>query len=226
MNPPNNKYEFLKGLIDEPVKYKEKECRAFIPGALDRFVPFTGVTTVLGEEDEYPGHSGPNDLIIFCERSCGGVVEKYAYIWEVKSPQTAIFVKDTENRVKPSPEFIKAENQLLHYWEDCKTEQFRAKFDISHLDHILPGGILLGKKDTLVSSGYVEDKKKQLYKTAINLRKKWFYNPAGIQVFIWDDILDFIKVPTKIPEEKPGDIGAVSISGSEQAGTIISGQGI
>ena len=226
MNLPNNKYDALKVLIDEPKKHKEKECRAFISGALDLFVPFTGVTTVLGDEDEYPGHSGPNDLIVFCERSCGGVVEKYAYIWEVKSPQTAIFVKDTKNRVKPSPEFMKAENQLLHYWEDCKTEQFRAKFEITHLDHILPGGILIGKSNTLVSSGYKDDKKKQLYKTAINLRKKWFYNQAGIQVLIWNDILDFINAPITITEEKPVDIGVLAISGAGQAGVIISDQGI
>jgi hypothetical protein len=225
MNPPNNKYQSLKNLIDEPVKHNENECREFISGALDLFVPYTGVTTVLGDVDEYPGHSGPNDLIVFCERSCGGVVEKHAYIWEIKSPQTSVFVKDTKNRVKPSPEFIKAENQMLHYWEDCKTEQFRAKFDISHLDYIHPGGILIGKTDTLVSSGYVEDKKKQLYKTAINLRKKLFYTPAGIQVLIWDDVLDFIKPPTNISHEKSGDIGAVAISGREQLGTIIGGQG-
>jgi len=225
MNPPNNKYQSLKDLIDEPVKHKEKECRVFISGALELFVPYTGVTTVLGDEDEYPGYSGPNDLIVFCERSCGGVVEKYAYIWEIKSPQTSVFVRDTNNRVKPSPEFIKAENQLLHYWEDCKTEQFRAKFDISHLDHILPGGILIGKNDTLVSSGYAEDKKKQLYKTAINLRKKLFYSSTGIQVLIWDDILDFIKPPTKISQGKSVIIGAVAISGRVETGTIIRGQG-
>ncbi len=55
---------------------------------------------MLDDETEYPGHTGPSDLIVFCERKCGGVSEKYAYIWEVKAPQADVFVKDTENRVK------------------------------------------------------------------------------------------------------------------------------
>jgi len=218
----NTEYESLKKIVDEPVKHKEKECREFIPYALDLFVPFTGVTTILGDESEYPGHSGPNDLIVFCERSCGGIKEKHAYIWEVKSPQTPVFIEDSKNRVKPSPEFVKAENQLLHYWEDCKTEQFRAKFDISHLDCICLGGILIGKADNLVSGNYEENKKKQLYKTAINLRKKCLYSPSGIQVLIWDDVLEFIKTPINITEDKYGDIGAVTISGKQQPETIIS----
>lgn len=227
MNPlSNDKYKSLQQLVAESNSHKEKECREFISYALDLFVPFTGVTTILGDRSEYPGHTGPNDLIVFCERSCGGIKEKYAYIWEVKSPQTNVFIKDSENRVKPSPEFVKAENQLLHYWEDCKTEQFRAKFDISNLDCICLGGILIGKEDTLVSGDYEEPKKKQLYKTAINLRKKCLYSPSGIQVLIWDDILEFIKAPCNITEDKHGDIGSVTISGKQQPETIISTNGI
>ncbi len=227
MSPPNNPdYELLKELVDEPVKHTEKECRKYIPQALELFVPYTGITTVLGEEDEYPGHTGPNDLIVFCERKCGGVVEKRAYIWEVKSAQTNIFVKCTNNRVKPSPEFVKAENQLLHYWEDCKSEQFRAKFDITNIDCICLGGILIGKGDTLVSGDYEESKKKTLYRTAINLRKKCLYDPSGIQFLIWDDVLDFIRKPSSITEEKKGDLGAVAISGHAQSEVVINGAGI
>ncbi|MCP4610454.1 MAG: hypothetical protein GY845_17235 [Planctomycetes bacterium] len=138
----------LEALINETEHHREKECRKYISMALDLFVPYTGSTTMLDDETEYPGHTGYSDLIVFCERSCGGISEKYAYIWEIKSPQSDVFVKDTENRVKPSPEFVQAENQLLHYWEDCKTEQFRSTFEISHLDCILLGGILIGKEST------------------------------------------------------------------------------
>ncbi len=223
MNPQSNaEYDSLKKLVDEPVKHKEKECREFIHYALDLFVPFTGVTTILGDENEYPGHSGPNDLIVFCERNYGGIKEKYAYIWEIKSPQTSIFMRDNNSRVKPSTEFVKAENQLLHYWEDCKTEQFRAKFEISNLDCICLGGILIGKENNLVSGNYQEEKKRHLYKTAINLRKRCLYSHFGIQVLIWDDVLEFIKTPINITEDKHGDIGAVAISGKQQPAIIIS----
>ena len=220
MNPPYEEdFTKLNALVSETEHHREKECRAFIPLALDLFVPFTASTTVLGDETEYPGHTGPSDLIIFCERHCAGVSEKYAYIWEVKSPQTTVFVQDTEYRVKPSSEFIQAENQLLHYWEDCKTEKFREEFNLSHLDHIMLGGILIGKTSTLVKGNYDETKKNRLYKTALNLRKKCFYNNC-IQVLIWDDVLNFIRPAVPITENKQGDIGSVSISSESQSVVI------
>ncbi len=227
MNPPNeNNYESLKELVDEPKKHKEKECREFIRYALELFVPVTGVTTILEEESEYPGHTGPNDLIVFCEHNSGGIKEKHAYIWEVKSPQTPVFIEDSKSRVKPSPGFVKAENQLLHYWEDCKNEQFRAKFEITDLDCINLGGILIAKRDNLVSGNYEDSKKKQLYKTAINLRKKCLYSSTNIKVLIWDDILDFIRLPTNNTKDKHGDIGTVTISGNQQPEIIIGGSSI
>ncbi len=210
--PPKDAFIELSNLVSETEHHREKECREFIPLALDLFVPFTGSTTVLDDETEYPGHTGPSDLIVFCERNCGGVSEKYAYIWEVKAPQADIFVQDTENRVKPSAEFVQAENQLLHYWEDRKTEKFRSDFGISHIDHITFGGILIGKKSTRVRGCYDETKKNRLFRTALNLRKQCLYGHTGIQVLIWDDVIDFIKPSDPITEDKFGDIGSVSIT--------------
>ncbi len=204
----------LNTLISDTEHHREKECRKFIPMALDLFVHYSGSTTILDDETEYPGHTGPSDLIIFCERTCGGFSEKYAYIWEVKSPQTIVFVQDTENRVKPSPEFVQAENQLLHYWDDCKTERFCDNFWLSNIDSILLGGILIGQESTLVKGEYEEAKKKRLYKTALNLRKQCLYGRFGIQVMIWNDVLDFLKPVKSITEDKKGNVGPVPLSGS------------
>lgn len=204
----------LNDLISEKNHHKEKECRKFIPMVLDLFVPFSGSTTILDDQTEYPGHTGPSDLIIFCERSCGGITEKYAYIWEVKSPQTNVFVKDTENRVKPSPEFVQAENQLLHYWYDCKTEVFRDKFSLTNINSILPGGILIGQESTRVKGKYNVAEKKRLYRTALNLRKQCLYTFSGIQVMIWDDVLNFLKPVKPITEDKKGNVSPVPLSGS------------
>jgi len=206
-------FKELNSLISD-THHREKECRKYIPMALDLFVPFSGSTTIFDDKTEYPGHTGPSDLIIFCERTCGGLTEKYAYIWEVKSPQTFVFVKDTENRVKPSTEFLQAENQLLHYWDDCKNEKFRVDFGLSKIDTILPGGILIGQKSMLLKGEYKEAKKKQLYRTALNLRKQCLYGDYGIQVLIWDDILDFLKPVKPITEDKRGNVGIVHLSGS------------
>lgn len=206
-------FKELNSLMSD-THHKEKECRKYIPMALDLFVPFSGSTTILDDETEYPGHTGPSDLIIFCERTCGGLKEKYAYFWEVKSPQTYVFVKDTENRVKPSIEFVQAENQLLHYWDDCKNEKFRGDFDISTIETIRPGGILIGQTSNLVKGDYSESQKNRLYRTALQLRKQCLYGTYGIQVLIWDDILDFLKPVKPITEDKKGTVGIVQLSGS------------
>lgn len=223
---PNDAHSQLNNFILETDHYREKECRLFIPLALDLFVPFTSLTTGLCDETEYPGHTGPSDLIVFCERNCGGISEKYAYIWEVKAPQADVFVKDTDNRIKPSTAFIQAENQLLHYWEDCKTEKFRSDFGISHIDHIMLGGILIGKESTRVNGDYDEVKKNRLFRTALNLRKQCLYGHTGIQVLIWDDVLNFIKPAVPITEDRLGNIGSISIAIKGQPVIVSNEQGI
>lgn len=210
----NEIYMKLSTLVEDKKHHNEKECREYLPVALSLFVPYSGHTTILDNESEYPGHTGPSDLIIFCERTSGGVSEKYAYIWEVKSPQTNVFVEDTQNRVKPSPEFVQAENQLLHYWYDCKTEQFRKEFSLTSIDNVLLGGILIGNGSTLVKGGYEESKKRRLYRTALNLRKECFYGRDRIQVLIWDDVLAFLKPPELRTGEKTGTVVDVTISDS------------
>lgn len=226
MIPPEKIHESLKALIDEPSQHKEKECRDFIKYAVDLFVPYTGSTNILGDEEEYPGHTGPNDLIVFCERNCGGLIEKHAYIWEIKSPQAPVFIRDTNNRVKPSQKFVDAENQLLHYWEDCKTEQFREKFEVSSLECIHLGGILIGRRSSLVSGDYDESKSGRLYKTALNLRKRCLYKEVGIQVLVWDDVLDFIKPTAEITQTKTGHLEAITIANDRSSGILSSDDGI
>lgn len=186
--------EELSLLLAHPGK-NEIECRKYLDGALDLLVPYTGSVTMVNPTAEYPGASGPSDLIILCDRIEHGISIRSAYIWEIKAPQEKLFVRCNSNRVRPSEGLNKAENQLLHYYDDCKNEQFRASFNITDLDEIHVGGILIGQRSTLVSGNMNKDVKSRLYGKAIRIRKAQLYRSCGLKIFLWDDIVEYLKVP-------------------------------
>ena len=131
----------------------EIECRKYLPYVKELLVRVTP-QEFLAEADEYRGHSGDSDYIIVC-KACdeAGIQSNQAYIWEVKAPQCYVFEQDTMNRVKPSKDFISAENQLLHYYEESKgSDQFRDEFKITHPENVKLGGIIIGSKKTLVKT--------------------------------------------------------------------------
>src|SRR5450759_553419 len=88
----------------------EVECRNYLRYAKELLVRFTP-KEFIAAADEYRGHSGDSDYIIVC-KVCdeAGITSNQAYIWEVKAPQCYVFEQDTMNRVKPSKDFISAEN--------------------------------------------------------------------------------------------------------------------
>ncbi len=144
---------------------KEVECRKYLRYAKELLVKVTP-QEFRAEADEYRGHVGDSDYIIVC-RACdeAGIQSNQAYIWEVKAPQCYVFDEDTMNRVKPSRDFISAENQLLHYYEESKgSDQFRAEFEITHPENVKLGGIIIGSKETLVrSTTYTQETAFRLY---------------------------------------------------------------
>ena len=188
-----NLHAELKALI-EGAGNKELECRKYLPYAKELLVKVT-TKEFLSEADEYRGHSGDSDYIVVC-KACdeAGIESNHAYIWEVKAPQCYVFEQDTMNRVKPTKDFISAENQLLHYYEESKgSDQFRAEFGITHPENVKLGGIVIGSKKTLVkSSDYLEDLIIRLYTRALDLRRRYLYGHSGVKVIIWDTILDHL----------------------------------
>lgn len=172
----------------------ELECRKYISNALELLVPYTGTVRALSTEEELPGSSGPSDLVILCDRYEHGDSIRSAYVWEIKAPQESVFSQCNSNRVRPSAALNKAENQLFHYWSDCKNEQFRNAYGISSLEEIHIGGIVIGQKETRIScTAYNEIRRNALYQRAMGLRKNLFYKPNNMKLFLWDDIQDYIK---------------------------------
>lgn len=183
----------LRALMDSD-GLNEIECREYIKSALGLLVPYTGTVTALNAEEELPSASGPSDLIVLCDRSEHGQQIRSAYIWEIKAPQENIFARCNSNRLRPSGALNKAENQLLHYWSDCKTEPFRHAYGISAIEEIHLGGIIIGQKGTRVSCEMNETRKNALYHKAMGLRKYQFYKPNNMKLLLWDDIYDYINI--------------------------------
>ena len=189
----------LKILIDD-TSNKELECRAYLKYARDLLVDVT-TATYLDEAEEYRGHSGDSDYLIVCQaKDEAGIDSNKAYIWEIKAPQCYLFEQDTQNRVRPTKEYISAENQLLHYYEESKgSTQFREEFNITHPEDVKLGGLIIGCKRTWVKSpDYSQSKLAKLYRRALDLRRRHLYGRSGIKVMIWDHILDYLR-----PEELP-----------------------
>jgi len=181
-------YSQLKSLVDAQ-NNKEHQCRRYLQHVPHILFKET-VTRYVYHETEYQGHSGPSDYVISgVVLEPNGIECTRAYIWELKAPQCFIFKKETKNRICPSADLIKAENQLLHYFFELKgTDSFRNSFGVTDPDNVCLGGIIIGCKKTMVSGNYEEPKKKILYKNAIKTRNH-LYKGAGIRLMTWDYVL-------------------------------------
>jgi hypothetical protein len=223
-NETENLHDALEALICDE-KNKELECRAYLKYARDLLVDVT-TATFLEEAEEYRGHSGNSDYLIVCRAvDAAGIETNKAYLWEVKAPQCFLFEHDTNNRVRPTKEFISAENQLLHYYEESRgSTQFRDEFRITHPDDVKLGGLIIGSKRTWVRGGnYDASTLARLYKRALDLRRRYLYGNSGIKVMIWDHFLDYLK---KQEAPKPsGKVFNTSISIPEPNYTIVNSGG-
>jgi hypothetical protein len=208
--PSTNDPAVLKKLIED-TKHKEHECRDFL-GQVPELLINKTFKTILYVEPEYRGKSGDSDYVISFEiYGEGGVDKKLAYIWELKAPQCYIFKCETNNRVKPSDDLIKAENQLLHYFNDQRgNEQFRRDFKISGSDDVKFGGIIIGSQKTRIKGGsYTSDKTDNLYETALRVREEYFYRAYGIRLLNWDFVYQHL-LRTTVDIKSAIDIGEIS----------------
>lgn len=198
--------------------HQEIPAREYIQYAKELFVHETP-SMFFDLRGEYRTTNGDIDLLVPCLlEDDAGNEKRVVYIWEIKSPQTHIFCHDNRNRVKPSPELVKAENQLLHYYEECKmNQQFRNEFDIVDPEDVRLGGILIGKRETLVQDHqcYTDVIKKNLYKKACNYRTKHFYRTSGIRLLTWDKVINQISINVAEPEVTQ-EIAPISIMTDDQ----------
>lgn len=204
----------LQAFISD-IDHKEFECKEFLTHARDILVKATP-SRYIDQESEYRGHTGDSDYLVVCatlDEAGQECIE--AYVWEAKAPQCFLFEPDTKTRVRPTKEFVSAENQLLHYFDELQgSEQFREEFNITHHENIKLGGIIIGSRNKLVkSNSYSVSQTTRLFKRALNLRKRYLYGQSGIKVMTWDDILDYLKGggPAQRQDVKQGSVSITGI---------------
>lgn len=184
----------LQDLITH-AQHKESECKKFLIHARDILVNATP-SRYIDQQFEYRGHTGDSDYLVVCatlDETGQECIE--AYLWEAKAPQCFLFEPDTNTRVRPTNDFISAENQLLHYFDELRdSQQFKDEFSITHSDNIKLGGIIIGTRDRLVKpNNYSYSQATRLARKALRIRKVYLYGDRGIKVLTWDRILEYLK---------------------------------
>ena len=190
--------EELRDLINSS-SHSEHECRTYLQHARYLLMPTLPIRFCF-VETERPSSLGRSDYIISGEFLDGGVRRVRACIWELKSPQCHIFEKDPNHstRLRPTQEFQDAQNKLLHfYYENKYSGVFHHQYQISKPEHenVLLGGIIIGSTRTKVRGIADEEERDRLYsvtKSALN----FMYEPAGIKVRTWNEILQHIQSPS------------------------------
>ncbi len=206
-------YDELKKLIESDSN-KEEQCKKYLI-KLENYLFRDKLINKIKIDIEYRGNSGDSDIIIsgITEDDLGTQYNE-AFIWEAKAPQCFIFKKDNENRLKPSDDLVKAENQLLHYYLDQKNnQQFLNDFKIQDPKNVKIGGIIIGSSNTKIErkSEIPHQRHESLFDKMFDTRKL-LYKSENIKLAHWDTILDQFKLlqpscPTskdmiEMPQEK------------------------
>lgn len=118
-----------------------------------------------------------------------------AFIWELKAPQCYLFERDNNNnRCRPTLDYIKAENQLLHYYYQAVGDShFRQRYAVLETRNIRLGGIIIGRSKDRLAKNIVSVADKTNVMTALSIRQDYLYQSHGIRVLTWDRVLEFLK---------------------------------
>ncbi len=221
----NPVYDQLKKLIEDQEHHRENECREYLQ-YVDFLLFRETFIKLVYKEKEYRAHSGDSDYIISARiLDDRGSEDVIAYVWELKAPQCYIFCKERENRLMPSNDLVKAENQLLNYHHELKgNDQVREMFGITHPDKIKLGGIIIGSERTKVNGEFLESKKDRLFNTACQIRENYFYIKNGFRLMNWTYILENMKQPKRADEVVEGDTKEVQANKVENV--IVENTGI
>lgn len=178
----------LKKAIDSKSN-TELECGKILMQFPEFLVPHTVEEATM--HLEYRGNSGIADVVVVAKiydtkpRIAG-------FVWELKAPQTSMYVADGKNRLRPSNELYSAENQLSHYYQELKgSEQFKSENRILRSSDIQLGGIIMSSKSRMVKGDFDDIQKRNLGTRIIEARKVFY--PSSMKVYTWDMLLRYLK---------------------------------
>lgn len=180
----------LQGHIDAHDN-RENECRTFLEHAKELLVAPDMAVTFIEVEMERIENLGRSDYLIIADAWHSGACSRRAYLWELKAPQCFIYERDTATRLKPSQNFIDAENQLLNYYYNLKRNgEFLEQHNIVSPSDVSLGGIIIGCDRTKVNGDFTPAQKVGRYDIARRVRDQLY--DGRIKVKSWDEIRDFI----------------------------------
>lgn len=187
-----NRAEELRALMNEDAQ-REVECQEFLQFAHPLLAPpMSNVVQIVREQVAMAGRS---DYFMVCEVNEMGP-RRRLILWEVKAPQLPPFEIATRNRLIPTRALIEAENQLLYYFDEYRSNgQFLDRYQIRHPNDIKLGGIVIGRDDNLIrlqaGQNLGDEEKRQLVSSALRIRDEHFYRER-IRVLTWDRIADVL----------------------------------
>lgn len=199
MNDRKIIFKELKKLMNEST-FNELKCRDCLKNVPDILVDLK-IFDNISFETETPSYCGNSDLLIKVDgKDDHEQPEKIAYLWEIKSPQLPIFQTETKHRIRPTNHLYEAENQLINYYSNIiNDETFRDRLKTSRYN-VKFGGIIIGRRDKLVSNKHNMQDVKGNYNIYKAIRSEYFYKHNNIKLYNWDDILD--QLSREIHEKK------------------------
>lgn len=192
----DSKFAEFEALVRGNAK-RELQCRPFLEYAESLLIRQTLRSTV--QFHEVRSYVGDADLVVAADvLTDTGEIERVAFFWELKAPQCFLFeYDDNKHRCRPTPDFVKAENQLLHYLEEAAgSDSMRKRLGVMDRNNIRPGGIIIGSKDTILRSP-TRPRDVELAQSALKMRAERLYHSQGIRVLLWDRVLDWVR-PTQV----------------------------
>lgn len=190
----------LRTLMADKIQ-REVECQEYLLHAHALLAP--PLSTVMQVVREQVAMAGRSDYFLLCEVQ---EVEsrRRLILWEAKAPQLAPFEVATHNRLIPSRALVEAENQLLYYFDEYRSNgQFLDRYGIKHADDVRLGGIVIGRSDNWVRqtgnnplSALVA---RQMASSALRIRNEHFYR-GQIRVLTWDSIASVLSPSPTIPQ--------------------------
>lgn len=193
-----NRSDALRALMAEAA-HREVECQEYLQHAHALLTP--PLSRVIQVVREQVAMAGRSDYFVVCEVS---EVEprRRLVLWEAKAPQLAPFEVVTQNRLIPSRALVEAENQLLYYFDEYRSNgQFLDRYQIRHPNDIRLGGIIIGRDDNLVRPKdgiqLTPEAARQMVASALRIRDEHFYRER-IRVLTWDRIASVVDLPPPI----------------------------
>jgi hypothetical protein len=185
----------LQRLIDD-TQNRERECREYLMHAKELLISPDLVVCIVEVEMERIENLGRSDYVLVADVLRSGDLYRRAYLWELKAPQCFIYEEDTRTRLKPTQDFIDAENQLLNYYYGLKANDvFLQQYQINAPSDISLGGIIIGCHRTKVRGNYSETEKTSCYNIAKRVRDQLY--DGKLKVRTWDEICSFIGAPKR-----------------------------